>query len=292
VTPAGGAVVTAVAPVGLRDRAAGTVGFTTSQGFGRKLERIRRNPRVALAYHAREHGFSALPHYVLVQGIATPREPDRATLEALRPQIERHLGAAKRGRLFWDRWLAAYYADRLVVDVAVERIVVWRSLDCAGEPTVFGTSLHPAEPAPPQPPPAKGTAPRVPAPAAAKKLAALPHRLAATVAADGFPLVLPFDVTGASADGVALRIAGPGFDPGGRRAGLLAHEYRAQLIGLKARQHTGWVEVDPDRTHAGYAPHTGSGFTAPPNKRLLLLANGFMARRGLRAAQRAQPPGA
>ena len=54
VTPAGGAVVTAVAPIGLRDREAGTVGFTTSLGFGRKLDRIKANPRVALAYHARE----------------------------------------------------------------------------------------------------------------------------------------------------------------------------------------------------------------------------------------------
>ena len=41
VTPAGGAVVTAVAPIGLRDRDAGTVSFTTSLGFGRKLERLR-----------------------------------------------------------------------------------------------------------------------------------------------------------------------------------------------------------------------------------------------------------
>jgi hypothetical protein len=58
VTPAGGAVVTAVAPIGLRDREARTVGFTTSLGFGRKLDRIKENPRVALAYHAREHGFA------------------------------------------------------------------------------------------------------------------------------------------------------------------------------------------------------------------------------------------
>jgi hypothetical protein len=71
VTPAGGAVVTAVAPIGLRDRDAGTVGFTTSLGFGRKLDRIKQNPRVALAYHAREHGFATEPRYVLVQGTAT-----------------------------------------------------------------------------------------------------------------------------------------------------------------------------------------------------------------------------
>jgi hypothetical protein len=65
-TPAGGAVVTAVAPIGLRDREAGTVGFTTSLGFGRKLDRIKQTPRVALAYHAREHGFATEPRYGLV----------------------------------------------------------------------------------------------------------------------------------------------------------------------------------------------------------------------------------
>src|SRR5919112_600418 len=77
-TPAGGAVVTAVAPIGLRDRDAGTVSFTTSLGFGRKLERIERDPHVALAYHAREHGHSRSSRYVLVQGSASVvKEPDR-----------------------------------------------------------------------------------------------------------------------------------------------------------------------------------------------------------------------
>src|ERR671922_993159 len=84
VTPAGGAVVTAVSPIGLRDRAAGTVTFTTSLGFGRKLERIARNPRVALAYHAREHGFSRGHGYVLVQGdTRASLEPDRDYLETV-----------------------------------------------------------------------------------------------------------------------------------------------------------------------------------------------------------------
>src|SRR5205807_263333 len=69
-TPAGGAVVTAVAPIGLRDRARGVVGFTTSLGLSRKLERIKREPRIALAYHARKHGFADGSEYVLVQGDA------------------------------------------------------------------------------------------------------------------------------------------------------------------------------------------------------------------------------
>src|SRR5437660_2964178 len=82
VTPAGGAVVPPVAPIGLRDRDAGTVTFTTSLGFGRKLERIRSNPRVALAYHAREHGFAGSERFVLVQGEASFVEsPDQDVLE-------------------------------------------------------------------------------------------------------------------------------------------------------------------------------------------------------------------
>src|SRR2546429_2331429 len=69
-TPAGGSVLTPVSPMGLRDRTARTVSFTTSLGFGRKLERIRVNPRVALAFHAREYGFAPGTRFVLVQGTA------------------------------------------------------------------------------------------------------------------------------------------------------------------------------------------------------------------------------
>src|SRR5256885_5157853 len=97
-TPAGGAVVTSVAPCGLGQRDAGLAGFTTSLGFGKKLERIIRDPGVALAYHAREHGFSASPWYVLVQGsAAVDLTPARPRLEALAPQAERFLGKGRRG---------------------------------------------------------------------------------------------------------------------------------------------------------------------------------------------------
>jgi hypothetical protein len=67
--------------------------------------------------------------------------------------------------------------------------------------------------------------------------------------------------------------------PGGRRAGLLAHSYRPHLIGLTTRYHTGWLEADSDGT-ATYAPHTAAGFVAPPNKTLLLLGNGLIAKLG------------
>src|SRR2546422_5307059 len=127
-TPAGGTVVLAVAPIALRDRAAGTVGFTTSLGFSKKLERIARDPRVALAFHAREHGFADSPRYVLVQGrarvVEQPSSEERAQIETL---ATRFLGAGRHG-VFWDRWLREYYDVRVPVHVHVERIVTWPDL--------------------------------------------------------------------------------------------------------------------------------------------------------------------
>ena len=85
-TPAGGAVVTAVGTVGIDRREAGEVGFTTSLGFPKKLERIVTDPHVALAYHSREHGFSASPAFVLMQGLASVDiRPSRERIEAFIP---------------------------------------------------------------------------------------------------------------------------------------------------------------------------------------------------------------
>jgi hypothetical protein len=90
-------------------------------------------------------------------------------------------------------------------------------------------------------------------------------------------MVAPVKIGAVDSSGVALE--GP-LPAGGRRAGLLAHRFEARLIGLEVRQYTGWLQ---DGT---YAPHTESGFRAPANKTLLLLANGFMARRGLKQARK------
>lgn len=277
VTPAGGAVVTPVAPIGLRDRDAGVVTFTTSLGFGRKLERIDTNPRVALAYHAREHGFADSTAYVLVQGTATyDAEPDAEVLaERVRPASARFMGAPREGP-FWDRWLRAYYADRVLVNVAVERVSSWPSLDVDGEPTVTGAA-PPAEPPPPQSAPANGPGPRVTVERAQRRLAALDHTLLAYVDSDGLPVIVPVRVGAARDAGIELSGRLPA---GGRRAGVLGHAYGPQLVGLRTRQHTGWLQ------DGVYAPHTENGFRAPTNKTLLLLANGLLARRGLAQAQR------
>ena len=100
VTPAGGVVIMPMAPLGLRDREAGTVTITTSLGLPKKLVRLRKNPSVALAYHAREHGFSSSPLYVVLQGTAmVDPEPDREWLESITPEWERFLGPRKTGVL-------------------------------------------------------------------------------------------------------------------------------------------------------------------------------------------------
>jgi len=59
-----------------RDREAGTISaLNTSVGAWHKLERIRRNPKVAIAYHTRAHSETTRPGYVLVQGRASLSEP-------------------------------------------------------------------------------------------------------------------------------------------------------------------------------------------------------------------------
>jgi hypothetical protein len=283
ITPAGGAVVTAVAPCGIERRDQGVVGFTTSLGFGQKLERIVRDPHVALAYHSREHGFSVSQAFVLAQGIASvDLTPSRARLEALSPQVGRYLGEPKRGAV-WDRLLREYYQERVFVDIGVERMVSWPGLDAHGDPEVTGAAW-PGPPAP-QASPKNGMGPRVDVDKAAGRIATLPHRVLAYRGADGFPVVVPVEIAGHDDQGLRLLAAAGLLPPGGRRAGLLAHAYRPHLVGLATRVFTGWLDVPGDGA-AVYAPHTSKGFVAPPRKNLLLVSNGLLAKFGLWQARR------
>jgi nitroimidazol reductase NimA-like FMN-containing flavoprotein (pyridoxamine 5'-phosphate oxidase superfamily) len=287
-TPAGGVVVQSVAPIGLRDREAGTIGFTTSLGFSKKLERIERDPRVAMAFHAREHGRSDSTSYVLVQGrarvVAQPSEEQR---ERVRTQATAYLGAAREG-WFWDRWLQQYYVVRVPVDIEVDRVVTWSGLDCAGSPRVEGEALPMGEPDA-QSAPKKGTGPRLNVDRAARRLRGTDHTLIGYAGVDGRPVVLPVDLAAVTERGLELTGAAA-LPAGGRRAGLLGHSYRPQLIGLETRQYTGWLQVSPEGRSI-YAPHTEVGYKAPANKTLLLLLNGALAKRGVRAAKRAQKAG-
>ena len=157
--------------------------------------------------------------------------------------------------MFWDRWLSAYYADRVPVTVTVRRVVAWPDLHLTGPPEVFGAPL-PAVDAEPQTPPKKGTGPRVDATKTGERAAKLSHRLLAYRQVDGYPAVVPVDVSSASSEGVRLTVPA-GVPQGGRRAGLLAHAYRAELVGLESRQNTGW-----DRGHG----HRGAVCTPYPGR--------------------------
>ena len=286
VTPAGGVVVIPVTGLGLRDREAGTLTVTTSLGLWKKLERIHRNPHVALAFHTREHGFSDRPEYVLAQGTASfSPHPDREWLESIRPNLERFLGPRDLGPL-WDRWLRVYTWERVGVEIAVERLVVWPDLACRGPAEVLGAPL-PTEPAPPQRPPARGTAPRAKQDRAAKRAGRLPNVLLGWVGADGLPVVVSVEVTGSGEEGIFLEAPTGVVPAGGRRAGLTAHSFSAQVRGQEQRIHTGWMEAGPDG-RVVYAPHTETGYRLPSSKLLYRLAAGFATRRGMRWARQAE----
>jgi hypothetical protein len=97
-------------------------------------------------------------------------------------------------------------------------------------------------------------------------------------------MVLPVDVGEGGEEGIGVATSGWPLPTGGRRAGVLSHHYGPQLAGIEVRQHTGWLSVDG---RALYAPHTEQGFRAPASKTLLLLAQGLLAKRGVRRARAA-----
>ena len=120
--------------------------LSTSLGLPKKLIRIRDNPHVAVAYHAREHSSLDRDQYVLVQGRASfDPTPDRAWLDSITPEWERFLGPRHTGML--GRSLEVYYYERVAITIEVERILSWPTADCAGEPEVFGAARPPDPPA-------------------------------------------------------------------------------------------------------------------------------------------------
>lgn len=273
-TPAGSVALAPVSPVGVRDRDPGRVGFSTSNGNNRKLERIAADPRVALFFHAREHGKSDRPGTVLLQGTATT---DAAMMDRIMQRAGDYLGPPVRG-WFWDRWMRVYYRDRIGVWVDISRITF---RDAGGNVTgVIGAAPSTEDP-PSQDPPAKGTGPRV----GCAKTGTLPHRMVGYLDADGMPQVVPVDVT-PDGESVTLLPKWP-LPAGGRRAGLLGHSFFAKVAGLTMQQHMGWLTVGDTVT---YAAHTARRFSLPDNKKLTLFVNGLVARRSSRRGRAAPSP--
>jgi hypothetical protein len=285
-TPARGVVVSPMAPLGLRDRQAGTVTVTTSQAMWRKLDRIRHNSGVALAYHAREHGLTSRSGLVLVQGRASfPTTPDRDWLESITPEWERFLGPRSTGLA--GRMLEVYYWERVPITIQVERIVAYPDDAAASKPQVLGKPQ--AEPAAPQKPPGGGTVPRVDATKVAAHAQRLPHTLLGWCGSDGLPELVPATAVEAGDFGVTLSVPAGSVPPGGRRAGLTSHRFQPRMIGQEQRVHTGWLESDGS-DQVQYAPHTKAGYRLPASKLAFILASGSIAFRMKKAREAGVAP--
>ena len=280
VTPARGVVIMPMAPLGLRDRDAGTVTITSSLGLPRKLARLRSNPSVALAYHAREHGFSTSSLYVVLQGTASVDPvPDRAWLESITPEWERFLGPRHTGVL--GRLMDIYYWQRVAIRIQVRRVLVHDGTP--GPPRVVGEAL-PADVPPSQSAPKGGTGPRVDTRKVASHLDRLPHSLLGWVGSDGLPMVVRVRSEGVDDTGGRLTSRHSALPTGSRRAGLTAHSFQRHMVGQEQRVHTGWLEVDGNE--ALYAPHTKAGHAIPNSAALFAVGAGIGMRPGYRQARK------
>ena len=149
-------------------------------------------PQVAVAFHTREYALTDRPEYVLVQGRASISEAPG--YDAMGDNWERFAGLPPDVGPLWNWWLRAYH-ERVNVVIEVERMVVWPDLACQGTPQVYSAPLPPEAPAR-QRPPERGTGPtRGPRRSSKARGQAQPDVLLGWVGADGFPFVIPVEVS-------------------------------------------------------------------------------------------------
>lgn len=283
-TPAKGVVILPLSNFGVRDSLAATITVNSSVGVPKKLERIRQNPNVALAFHSRGHAAHDRPEYVLVQGRATLSEPLADYPSSMLEQWERFEPWANVSPIW--KWWQRIYATRVGITVSVERILIWRDLFCSGEPRILGAPLLDAPPVS-QRPPKNGTGPRVNPRQAASRGARLPHTLLGWIGAEDYPMVVPVSLGEVEPGGIALRATEGLLPPGNRRAGLTAHGFGRQVLSQHQRKHTGWLESDPAESKIIYSPHTDSSYRMPPSRLVYRLVTGAATRMGVPAARRA-----
>jgi hypothetical protein len=283
-TPAKGVVILPLTNFGVRDRATGTITVNSSVGVPKKLERIRQNPHVALAFHTRMHASHERPEYVLAQGRATLSEPLADYPASMLERWERFEPWADVSPAW--KWWQRIYATRVGIEIAVERVIVWPDLSCHGEPQVHGVPLPGADPVS-QRAPKNGTEPRLNHRRAAKRATRLPHTLLGWVGADDLPFVVPVSPAAIEPGGIVLDTSEGLLPAGNRRAGLTAHSFGRHVVGQHQRKHTGWLESDPARSRTVYSPHTESSYRLPPSKLVYRLVTGGATRLGAPAARRA-----
>ena len=228
--PAGGAVVTAVARSGCatarRERSPSRRRSASERSSsGSSAIRAWRS-HITLASTASPRARSTCSFR------ARPRPRCRPTATISRPSSARRRSASwarpSEGRLFWDRWLQEYYADRVPGRRRGRADRRLAGSELRRRPAVIG-SPRPPTPAPSQAPPAQGHRPARRLRQGGKAAAQPRSLLLAYVDADGFPVVVPVRgdrrrTTGESESGAAERCCPPAR---GARA-CSAHNYRRE----------------------------------------------------------------
>lgn len=191
----------------------GTLDVSTGLTYPAKVERARRNPKVALLFaDAIGAGSSAASQVVLVQGRAAVRDADlqgntdRYVREAALKVPEATKGQPK----FVLKRLAFYYA-RIWIEIEPVRIRWWSGRALEDQPREWraepGASTHESDPPPSgsQPPPWLSP-PEQWREVAARALAELPLADLTTVDADGYPVSVPVTTGALIGDQVALAV--------------------------------------------------------------------------------------
>ena len=229
-------------------------------GLWKKLERIRRNPGVAVAYHAREHGLTDRPGFVLVQGRASAsrRRPTAPGSSRSRRSGSGSSGPAAGGLA--GRMLDVYYWQRVPITIEVERVVAYPDDRAEEEPEVFGAPLggRPRRRRRRRAGPARESTPA----RSAARANRLPHTLLGWCGADDMPEVVPVDRRRSRAPRASVCASRP--DRSRRAAAGPGSPRTRSSRGWSARSsaiHTGWLSSD-GAGQVSYAPHTKAGLPA------------------------------
>jgi len=115
--------------------------FTSSILFSKKLEHVKRNPKVSVLFSNRQFIKSPEFHVVLIKGDARVLEDDiHHGWERLLPlwrKKEPYIDAYVKQRialpLFWERG---------IIEVMPKKIYVWENGDTAREPVVYEVNTH------------------------------------------------------------------------------------------------------------------------------------------------------
>ena len=118
------------------DSGSGRLVVTSSILFSRKVENLRKNPRVSMLFSNPE-GATTGKHLVLVQGIAHPEDAD------LDHGWEQYLPYWRKKEPVIDALLAerekfGWFWKRIIVQVEPKKISAWKNGDTSHPPEVFG----------------------------------------------------------------------------------------------------------------------------------------------------------